>query len=208
MAMLNGRDKKSGDRLLRMRAMKRWNVFLCVFALACGCFSLPAYAQLKVSGKTTLTVVNLVRSQYGNIVTPVDVASWPSWPYTGPSGKEHLNLKSPEDYVGQTVRMDNANIEPHIITWTTIPVPTPWAVLAAPDLNSMICNVLSEDNGKNFVLISWDYIRNSDQYKHLETPFSNNYRWIGTIVHSFCGFDTSGACNGTYRTNMMFSAYP
>jgi hypothetical protein len=169
----------------------------------------PLFAA-PLTATTTLTVVNVTRNQYGSVITGEDVTKWSSWPYTGRDGKAHLQLKNPDDFAGDSVRMDDAKVDRHIITWDSEPFVYPWRVLVSPSLNAMICSVFSEDDGKTFTLISWDYLTSSSHYIHLETPFPDHHVWIGTMVHSFCGFEgyTSDKCNGTYRTNLMFEAYP
>lgn len=155
---------------------------------------------------TTLTVVHVTSINYGSVPTSEDVTMWPSWPYT--DNDEHLELVGPEDTIGNYVLMFNTKVEEHQITWGSYSYTYPWRVLVAPSLNAMICNVWSEDGGKTYKLVSWDYLTSTSHYIHLSRPFAPG--WIGTMVHSFCGFegDTPDVCNGRYRTNLVFDQYP
>ena len=132
-------------------------------------------SEAAISASTSLTIVNVQGRTYGGNLTSVDVTTWSqerntgiftgNWPskpglvpltdgFSSPATVTDIKLPTGKVAPGSLwyeVYLYDAHISGHGQEWTTIPNATPWAGFpSAGGLNSMIANVYSIDNGKNF----------------------------------------------------------
>lgn len=146
-------------------------------------------ASLKAS--TSLTIVNVTDFQANS----VDITKWDGdWPRTpdavAPTGLE--------------VYLNQVYFTQFTLRWNTVPYLTPY-VPFANGINSIVAAVWSNDQGKTFKLISWDFLVPDTHFKVAEEGMHDC--WMGTLVHSIC--DRSPAeCNDRKRSNLYFTEYP
>lgn len=170
-------------------------------ALLLSCVALTGSIAATLTDSTTLTVVNVTQTYYGTVPTGAQVGDWQHWPPA-----DYMSLTTPKD--NWEVLITDVGISWDHMSWKAMPSPYPWPWLVA-NLNAMIANVWSEDGGKTYKIVSWDYMTAYSTGIHLSTPWRSGI-WLGTLVHSFCDFEgTSGdKCNGRYRSNVYFKETP
>lgn len=167
----------------------------CIGLVVLVMVTFPICASAALTASTSLTIVHV--TSFFNKRTPAGITDWlGDWPSSPDAGYLVTGYRE--------VFMTNATIDPHQLSWSTIPYPLPYAAFANGG-SGMICNVYSYDNGQNFELASWDYIGNTSSFKHLERGMPDC--WTGTMVHSYCDFE-GGICNGRWKSNLRFSLYP
>jgi hypothetical protein len=172
------------------RVTKKLIVFSTALLVSCGVAKSSMATTLTAS--TSLTVVNVTEFVFNS----VDITRWEGdWP------NDPDDSMTPE---GQEIYLNNVYFTTSLISWETNPYLLPYPVFPNT-MTGMVAAVWSEDNGKTFILGSWDYLRNSAHAKGLEHGMPNC--WMGTMVHSLCDRKPD-ECNGRNKSNLYFTEYP
>jgi hypothetical protein len=153
-----------------------------------------AYAATPLlTASTSMTVVHVTDFRHGTAST---VPGWGGdWP------------NDPTDVIipgSQEVYLDNVHFTSHHMSWATTPGVTPYPTFPNT-VNSMIAAIWSVNNGKSFIMQSWDYLAKTTHAKGIEGGMPNC--WMGTMVHSVCD-RKAGECNGRNKSNLFFTEYP
>jgi len=165
---------------------------LFAVALLISCIAAKSSIAVPLTASTSLTIVHVTAFAFNS----VDVTQWAGdWP------NDPDDLITPE---GQEVYLNNVYFTPTEISWETNPYRLPYPVFPN-GMAGMIAAVWSEDNGKTFILGSWDYLRDTAHIKGIDAGMPDC--WMGTMVHSICD-RKADECNGRNKSNLYFTEYP
>jgi len=133
-------------------------------------------AQGAVTGETSMTVVNV-----DNWQTP-DKSNW----YAERVYINHV------DIVGY-----------QHIAWSMTPYPLPWARFPNT-VAGVLSSVWTNNGGKTWSSLAWDYIGVTTTGKHQEGQTPGNLQWVGIFISTLCDHNP-GECNGRERSNLYFT---
>ncbi len=107
--------------------------------------------------------------------------------------------KSPSEVIDYDVTVDLYNVS-YISGWVLFNwSPQSWPT-GTTNLNGRIWKFASNDGGKTYYAIGWDYIKAGIDRKLRDSSIPTD--WIGTMLSSLC--HTNNICVATERTNIVF----
>ncbi|MBL4903234.1 hypothetical protein JYT85_01860 [Desulfocapsa sp. AH-315-G09] len=114
--------------------------------------------------------------------------------------KEHH--ASPSEVIDYRVThyLNHVNYTPGLVAWNWGPLPgySAWRPGSTP-LTARIWAWKTNNGGKTYEGLGWDYILNTTTFKHRANDVPG---WVGTMMSSLC--HTNATCNATERTPIVF----